>query len=151
MKQAYTKELLTDLVKKHESVSDILRGLGKYPEGGTHTYFSRLIKKFGIDTSRWKGKAHQHRRGPLSYKSVLVKKRTERREKRVILKRALVEAGIAYECKLCGQLPVWNEQELLLQIDHIDGDGYNNLLENLRFLCPNCHTQTPNFGSKNRI
>ncbi|NDB82938.1 MAG: HNH endonuclease, partial [Alphaproteobacteria bacterium] len=37
-----------------------------------------------------------------------------------------------------------------LQLDHIDGDPYNHQLENLRFLCPNCHSQTETFSGRNR-
>jgi hypothetical protein len=39
---------------------------------------------------------------------------------------------------------------LVLQLDHIDGDRSNNTIDNLRLLCPNCHTQTPTFGAKRR-
>ena len=39
---------------------------------------------------------------------------------------------------------------LRLEVDHIDGDYHNNLAENLRFLCPNCHTQTDNFSGRSR-
>ena len=38
--------------------------------------------------------------------------------------------------------------QITLQLDHIDGDPANNMIENLRILCPNCHTQTETFGSK---
>ena len=69
-----------------------------------------------------------------------------------MLKRALLEAGVPYECAMCGLDGTWQGAPLTLEVDHIDGDFYNNLLENVRFLCPNCHRQTPNFAgrSKNR-
>lgn len=51
-------------------------------------------------------------------------------------------------CSECGQQSTWNNKPLVLQLDHIDGDSDNNSLSNLRLLCPNCHTQTENFGSK---
>jgi endogenous inhibitor of DNA gyrase (YacG/DUF329 family) len=53
-------------------------------------------------------------------------------------------------CSECGQDSVWNKKPLMLQLDHIDGDSDNNSLSNLRLLCPNCHTQTENFGSKGK-
>lgn len=53
-------------------------------------------------------------------------------------------------CSCCGQLPVWNGKPLQLQLDHIDGNSDNNLPTNLRLLCPNCHTQTNNFGSRGK-
>ena len=43
-------------------------------------------------------------------------------------------------------------EKLVLQLDHIDGDNTNNNLDNLRILCPNCHSQTHNYaGRKNKI
>lgn len=56
--------------------------------------------------------------------------------------------SIPYLCE-CGQGPEWNSKVLTLQLDHINGNPADNRLENLRFLCPNCHTQTETFGSRN--
>lgn len=54
------------------------------------------------------------------------------------------------KCAICGQPRIWNEKELVLQVDHIDGNPKNNKPSNLRFVCPNCHTQTKTFGRKKR-
>lgn len=54
-----------------------------------------------------------------------------------------------YECEICKLGPMWNEQKLTLQVDHIDGNRWNHFPENLRFLCPNCHSQTPTFSWRN--
>jgi len=53
-----------------------------------------------------------------------------------------------YECFECG-LTEWRGQEIILELDHIDGDGRNNLPENLRLLCLNCHGQTETFRGRN--
>lgn len=53
-----------------------------------------------------------------------------------------------YECSECG-ISDWNHKPLSLQIDHINGDRNDNSISNLRWLCPNCHTQTPTWGSRN--
>ena len=53
-----------------------------------------------------------------------------------------------YKCSCCG-ISEWNGKSLSLQIDHIDGVNTNNVVENLRYLCPNCHTQTETWGVKN--
>lgn len=55
---------------------------------------------------------------------------------------------LPYECVWCGLKNEWNSKPLVLQLDHIDGDRRNNVLGNLRLLCPNCHTQTATFSSR---
>lgn len=53
-------------------------------------------------------------------------------------------------CKICTN-PGWhNNQQLILQLDHIDGNSDNNVPANLRLLCPNCHTQTPTFATRQK-
>lgn len=67
------------------------------------------------------------------------------------LKRRLVEERVLEDkCSECDQGPVWNNKPLSLQLDHINGVNTDNRKENLRLLCPNCHTQTSTFGALNR-
>ena len=63
------------------------------------------------------------------------------------LKRYLIEI-YGEQCSECGQLPIWNDKPLTLQLDHIDGNSDNNFPLNIRLLCPHCHSQTDTFGSK---
>jgi hypothetical protein len=68
------------------------------------------------------------------------------------LKKKLIKAGLKEDvCEICGQLPMWNNKPLVLQLDHINGVGDDNRIENLRIICPNCHTQTPTFGYRPNI
>jgi len=55
---------------------------------------------------------------------------------------------VEYKCSCCG-IQDYNDKPISLQIDHIDGNNKNNLKENIRWLCPNCHSQTNNWGFKN--
>jgi Zn finger protein HypA/HybF involved in hydrogenase expression len=62
------------------------------------------------------------------------------RKSRTILVRALLEIERSYVCVDCGRKDQWYGKKLFLEVDHIDGDWKNNIPENLRFLCPNCHS-----------
>lgn len=53
------------------------------------------------------------------------------------------------KCECCGILN-WKEKPINFELDHIDGDNSNHSLDNLRVLCPNCHSQTDSFRNKKR-
>jgi hypothetical protein len=72
-----------------------------------------------------------------------------RRTNRTHLKSRLLHAGLKENrCEECG-LTEWRGRRLSMALHHINGDGRDNRLENLLFLCPNCHSQTPNFAGRN--
>jgi len=65
------------------------------------------------------------------------------------IKQRLIAAGLKQnQCEECGASR-WRRRPLSLCLHHINGNRHDNRLENLVLLCPNCHSQTPNFGSKN--
>jgi len=88
------------------------------------------------------------------------KKRDQERLKRILstgildgnarTKRKFFAMIEPYVCKMCGQEPEWKGKSLTLTLDHIDGNSRNNKLENFRWVCPNCDTQLPTYGSKNK-
>jgi len=142
----YTKEILTDAVANSTSFAGVLRFLNLKQAGGTQAHIKRKIRTFGIDTSHFTGQAHQ--RGCPAYNKLpwqhfLVQKTDGGRTKAEILRRALIESGVKYQCKKCGNVGEWLGKELTLEVDHINGDFTDNRRKNLRFLCPNCHSQEP--------
>lgn len=65
------------------------------------------------------------------------------------LKKRLLDAGrLENVCSGCGVGPEWNGQSLTLQLDHINGISNDHRYENLRILCPNCHSQTPTYSGR---
>lgn len=67
------------------------------------------------------------------------------------LKKRLVKSKrMKDQCVECGIGPVYNNKPISLQLDHKDGNRRNHMLNNLRILCPNCHSQTDNFSGRNK-
>ena len=70
---------------------------------------------------------------------------------RSCLKSRLIKEGkLENICACCKIQPIWNEKPLTLQLDHINGINDDNRLENLRLLCPNCHSQTVTYAGRNK-
>src|SRR6266581_689551 len=67
----------------------------------------------------------------------------------VVKQRIIDENLIEYKCIKCGIIDEWNGKLIKLDIDHINGNPADNRLENLRFLCPSCHSQTDTHRGKN--
>lgn len=66
------------------------------------------------------------------------------------LKTRLLNSGLkAARCEECG-IETWRERPIALELHHVNGDGQDNRLENLRLLCPNCHSQTANWGGRGK-
>lgn len=63
--------------------------------------------------------------------------------------RLIKELNWVKQCVIC-KLQLWNNKEIPLELDHIDGNNKNHNLNNLRLLCPNCHAQTDNYCGKNK-
>lgn len=57
---------------------------------------------------------------------------------------------IEYVCESCGNKGEWNNKKLVLHLDHKNGNNKDNRIENLRYLCPNCHSQTETYCGKNK-
>jgi hypothetical protein len=150
--QKYSKELLEPIVKNSVSVAGVLRKLGLRQSGGNHSHITRRIKLYELDTSHFINPKAFLKPGSnkLPPDQILVNDRLNGRRDGVCrLRRALLESGVEHKCAVCSLLPYWNGKYLQLQIDHINGITTDNRIENLRFICGNCHMQTDNFGMKN--
>ncbi|MGW2631376.1 HNH endonuclease signature motif containing protein [Streptomyces chattanoogensis] len=150
----WTREILEQAVSASTNMCEVLRNLGVAVVGGQHTHISRRIKAYGIDTSHFTSvvrtenmRDNRRRRTPTE---ILVEdpsahaKRTPSNR----VKRAMLELGIKEKCALCGIEAVWQGEPLPLEVDHIDGNWRNNRVENLRLLCPNCHSTTDTYRGR---
>ena len=144
-----SKENAEKIIQKCYSIADFCRALGVEPRGGNYKTFHRYVKEYKLDTSHFTGQ-----------KSNICNKNNKHHEYSVeeylqsnhirgkVLIQKLVKEGIKErKCELCG-LKEWQNQEIPLEVHHIDGNTFNNTLENIQLLCPNCHSLTENFRGK---
>lgn len=108
---------------------------------------NHYLKEMGIEYAGQQNKKGQQK-GPNIYKSATEYLGTNKQIKSSDLKYKLLRDGLKdYKCEKCG-LSTWLNEEIPLELHHIDGNHYNNSFENLIILCPNCHALEENRQTK---
>lgn len=142
------------------SIREVRRKLGYKESGGFYVLFRQACIRYSIDTSHFTGSAWN--RG-------LTKENDERMANSSLpvkswddafsynstisngslLRRLINEKKKEYKCEICG-ISEWNDRPIRLQLDHKNGDRLDSREENLRIICPNCHSQTDTFSRGQR-
>lgn len=145
----WTDQELIDAVNNSYSIPQVMHALNLAIAGGTHSNIKKHIQRLNLDTSHFKGQGWNRGNRKFSIEKILVEN-SEYYSGSQFKKRILEEGLLKNKCYICNLPPRWNEQELVLQLDHINGIRTDNRLENLRMLCPNCHSQTHTYGGRNK-
>ena len=136
-----------ELVNKCSNISDVLRELGYSTNGNSWGYQIVKERMEKLNLFFIKRNSMYQNNTALPLEKILIKDSEYNRTK---LKTRLVKEGLKeYKCEYCG-ISEWNGKPLILQLHHINGIHNDNRLSNLQLLCPNCHSQTENFGTRGR-
>jgi len=151
------KEDLSDIVKRNSTLSGVLREMDLEPSnsGGRFRDLKQRLTEEEINYSHItlgvfsnQGRKIPSEAFPLE--EVMIENSTYSRGN--LKKRLLKNGMLENKCDICGQLPEYNGQILVMVLDHINGVRDDHRRENLRLLCPNCNSQQPTFaGKRNKI
>src|SRR5215203_3243297 len=146
----YSLEVVTEALEDCASIKEFLTRLGRPINNGNYRNAACIVRQYGLElpkfdfaqSARFLGSKQEIPNEELFTKG-------NRLPNGQSLKRRLIrDFGFKDICDECGQLPEWNGKPLVLQLDHVNGDRFDNRRENLRILCPHCHTQTDTFSNK---
>ncbi|MCC3774561.1 HNH endonuclease [Streptomyces sp. UNOB3_S3] len=146
----HTEETLREVIALSRSVAEVVRRLGINPVGGNQAHIGRRIAALGIDTSHFVTTRPARRpKVPLESRLVLGAP-SDGRIPGERLRKALLRAGIPDRCAECDTGTTWNGKPLRLEVDHINGEWWDNRPGNLQLLCPNCHSVTDTYRGRKR-
>jgi 5-methylcytosine-specific restriction endonuclease McrA len=145
MYRTYIESEVRAAVASSPSYREVCRKLGRSPVGGNSCHIRRLCEQWDIDTSHMTGQGHMKGKTALNQRNpvdrLVMGDRMDGRAKAHHLRNGLLALGIEYKCSYCPTRDVWNGKPITLEVNHKDGQFWNNLPENLEFACPNCHSQ----------
>jgi HNH endonuclease len=146
VKTRWTDDQLQEAVATSTSVAQVIRAIGLIPAGGNYDQVQRRIAKLGLNTSHFKGSAWSaglsvscRPATPLAEVLVAGRPVTSHQLKQRLFREGLKKPA----CELCGWADVASDGRIPVELDHVNGDKTDNRLENLRILCPNCHSLQP--------
>jgi hypothetical protein len=145
----HTERTLREAVRQSSSIAEVVRRLGISPVGGNQAHISRRIGALGIDTSHFSAVSRRRPKRPAGSPLTLRSPSTGR-VPGGRLRSAMLSNEVPEKCAMCGTGPQWHGEPLRLEVDHLNGDWWDNRIENLRLLCPNCHAVTDTYRGRKR-
>lgn len=139
----WTDDQLRTAVSGSICFADVLRELKIVGSGATYRSVQKRIREVGIDTAHFDTQKARNRSKRVLNDLDVLKKDSGFSSATV---RRAAKRLIPYVCQGCGNNGRHNGRPLTLQLDHRDGNRFNHCPSNLRWLCPNCHSQTETYS-----
>lgn len=137
------KEAINSIIKECLCIKDVLQKLNISINSHSYKAINKLIDEFNIDITHFDAnKAFSRNKFHWDADTLLIKNSTADRS---TIRLYMKKHHFTGRCSECGIGEMYNNKFLRLELDHINGDSTDNRLENLRWLCPNCHSQTSTF------
>lgn len=153
MKTSWNKDQLIEAVKSSTSVRQVICKLGLVEAGGNYQQVKKYIKFYSLDVKHFKGHAWNKGRkligNPKKTLAQLLAKNVSIQSYK-LKNRLFVEGVKKPVCELCGWSKMTIDGRIPVELDHINGDNTDNRIENLRILCPNCHSLQLTHRGKNK-
>lgn len=152
-KRKWTENQFKKAVKNSTSYRQVLKKIGLIEAGGNYEQVKKYIKEYNLDMSHFKGMAwnkglHGIGKPIIPLEKILVENSYFQSFK---LKKRLFAVNLKPQyCEQCGWAKRTDDGYLPLELDHINSNRHDNRLENLRILCPNCHSLTANHRGRRR-
>lgn len=145
----YTDDDLIKAVQSSTSIRQVLILLNLANQGGNYDTIHRKVKRLNLDTSHFVGQAHRKGKTCIKTSTDTYLNNLQPIGSFRLKNRLIKEGYLIPVCQTCS-LTTWLDQPIPLELDHIDGNSSNNNLDNLRLLCPNCHSFTDTYRGKNQ-
>lgn len=142
----WNRAKLKAAINKNNNISDTLRSVGLAPHSGNYRTFHKYKELWNLDTDHFIKSKNRPKLEKLPLDKILVEGSWFNRWH--LRNRLIEEKILEYVCEKCG-ISEWNGEHISLHLDHKNGINNDNRLENLRLLCPNCHSQTPTYAGRN--
>jgi len=131
-----------------KNAAEVLEKFNLKPSSGNYTTLKKYMACYKLTISGF-GKFRRSKRKK-TYNDSECFKENSTIARHHLKKRIIENELIKYECHICKLGETWNNKKLVLQLEHLNGINNDNRLENLKFICPNCHSQTETYAAKNK-